>query len=59
MTKDEMIDELIEYELQSVPALELIRMYIQLTRAMMSEELSHDEVLDKYTELFGDAEAVH
>ena len=59
MTKDEMIEELIEYELQSVPAIELIRMYIQLTRAMMSEELSHDEVLSKYTELFGDAEALH
>lgn len=59
MTKDEMIDELIEYELQSVPAIELIRMYIQLTRAMMSEELSHDEVLDKYTKLFGDGEAIH
>lgn len=59
MTKDKMIEELIEYQLQSVPALELIQMYIQLTRAMMSEELSHDEVLDKYTELFGDAEALH
>ena len=59
MTKDEMIDELIEYELQSVPAIELIRMYIQLTSAMMSEELSHDEVLDKYTKLFGDGEALH
>ena len=59
MTKDEMIDELIEYELQSVPALELIRMYIQLTRAMMSEELSHDEILSKYTELFGEGEALH
>ncbi len=59
MTKDEMIDELIEYELQSVPALELIRMYIQITRAMMSEELSQDEVLDKYSELFGDGEALH
>jgi len=59
MTKDEMIDELIEYELQGVPALELIRMYIQITRAMMSEELSQDEVLDKYTEIFGDGEALH
>ena len=59
MTKDKMIEELIEYQLQSVPALELIQMYIQLTRAMMSEELSDDEVLDKYTELFGDAEALH
>ena len=59
MTKDEMIEESLEYQLQSVPALELIQMYIQLTRAMMSEELSHDEVLDKYTELFGDAEALH
>jgi hypothetical protein len=59
MTKDEMIEELLEYQLQSVPALELIQMYIQLTRAMMSEELSDDEVLDKYTELFGDAEALH
>lgn len=59
MTKDEMIEELIEYELQSLPALELIRMYIQITRAMMSEELSQDEILDKYTELFGDGEALH
>lgn len=59
MTKDEMIEELIEYELQSVPAIELIRMYIQITRAMMSEELSQDEVLDKYSELFGDGEALH
>jgi hypothetical protein len=59
MTKDEMIEELIEYELQNVPAIELIRMYIQLTRAMMSEELSHDEILNKYTELFGDGEALH
>ena len=59
MTKDEMIEELLEYQLQSVPALELIQMYIQLTRAMMSEELSHNEVLDKYTELFGDGEALH
>jgi hypothetical protein len=59
MTKDEMIEELLEYQLQSVPALELIQMYIQLTRAMMSEELSDEEVLDKYTELFGDAEALH
>lgn len=59
MTKDEMIEELIEYELQNVPAIELIRMYIQLTRAMMSEEFSHDEVLDKYTKLFGEGEALH
>ena len=59
MTKDEMIEELVEYELQNVPAIELIRMYIQLTRAVMSEELSKDEILDKYTELFGDGEALH
>jgi len=30
-----------------------------MTKDEMIEELIDDEVLDKYTELFGDAEALH
>ncbi len=59
MTKDEMISELIEHELQSVPALDLIQMFIQLTGTMMDDQYDEEEILEQYTKLFGDAEVKH
>ena len=70
MTKDEMIEELLEYQLQSVPALELIQMYIQLTRAAVIllitgflleelEEHSDDVIAYKYKQAYGNEEALH
>ena len=59
MTKNEMIQELIEHELQTVPALDLIHMFIQLTGTMMADQYDEDEILEQYTKVFGDKEVKH
>ena len=59
MTKDQMIEELVEYEFTHVTMVEVIQIYIKLQREFMDQTFSDDEIMDKYNNLFGDAEVVH
>jgi hypothetical protein len=59
MTKDQMIEELVEYELQNVPAIELIRLYVELQRALLQSEYDEDEITKKYNSLMNTEGVVH
>lgn len=59
MTKDQMIEELVEYELQNVPALELVRLFVELQRALLQSEYDEDEITKKYNSLMSNEGVVH
>ena len=59
MTKEEMIEEIIERELQSVPVIELIQMFVHISRTMLDEQNSEDDILEMYQSAFGTQEAIH
>jgi hypothetical protein len=59
MTKQDMIEELVEFEFNSVTLVEVVQIYIKLQREFLDASLTEDEVLSKYNNLFGDAEVVH
>ena len=58
MTKEQMIEELVEYAVFHVPASTLMNMFIQSQRELLSE-LDADEIIQKYTNLFGEEESIH
>ena len=59
MTKEQMIEELVEYEFTHVTLVEVVQIYIKLQREFMDQTFSDDEIKDRYDNLFGDAEVVH
>ena len=59
MTRDQMIEELVEYEFTQVTMVEIVQMYIKLQREFMDQTFTDEEIADKYTDLFGDEEVVH
>ncbi len=59
MNKQDMIEELVEFEFNSVTLVEVVQIYIKLQREFLDASLTEDEVLSKYNDLFGDAEAIH
>lgn len=61
MTKQEMIEEIVEHELQSVPVLELIQMFLHISRTMLDEQNSEQDIRDMYESAFGsdNEEVVH
>jgi len=59
MTKEQMIEELVEYEFQNITLVEVVNIYIKLQREFLKSQLTEEEVKAKYHELFGDAEVVH
>jgi len=59
MTREQMIEELVEYEFQQVTIVEIVQMYIKLQREFMDQTLDDDEVTTRYNQVFGDAEVVH
>ena len=59
MTREEMIEELVEYEFTQVTLVEIVQIYIKLQREFMDQSYTDEEIADKYTDLFGDAEVVH
>ena len=59
MTREQMIEELVEYEFQQVTMVEIVQMYIKLQREFMDQTLDDDEITSRYNEVFGDAEVVH
>jgi len=59
MNKQDMIEELVEFEFNSVTLVEVVQIYIKLQREFLDASLTEDEVLSRYNGLFGDAEVVH
>jgi len=59
MTREQMIEELVEYEFQQVTMVEIVQMYIKLQREFMDQTLDDDEITTRYNQVFGDAEVVH
>lgn len=58
MTKEQMIEELVEYAVFHVPASTLMNMFIQSQRELLSE-MDADEIIQQYTSLFGEEESIH
>lgn len=59
MTREQMIEELVEYEFQQVTMVEIVQMYIKLQREFMDQMYDDDQITTRYNEVFGDAEVVH
>lgn len=59
MTREQMIEELVEYEFQQITLVEVVQIFIKLQRELFDTTFSDDELLSKYNEVFGDAEAIH
>jgi spermidine synthase len=59
MTKEQMIEELVEYEFQQVTMVEIVQIYIKLQRELMNQTFDDDEITARYNEIFGDAGVVH
>jgi len=59
MTRDQMIEELVEYEFTHVTVVEIVQLYIKLQREFMDQTLDDDEISTRYNQVFGDAEVVH
>ena len=58
MTREQMIEELVEYELTQVTMVEIVQMYIKLQREFMDQTLDDDELANRYSNVFGDDEEV-
>ena len=59
MNKQDMIEELVEFEFNSVTLVEVVQIYIKLQREFLKSQLTEDEVRSKYNAVFGDEEVVH
>ena len=59
MTREQMIEELVEYEFQQVTLVEISQMFIKLQREFIEQMYDDDQITARYNELFGDAEVVH
>ena len=59
MTKEQMIEELVEYEFQQVTMVEISQMFIKLQREFIEQMYDDDQITARYNEVFGDAEVVH
>ena len=59
MTKEQMIEELVEYEFQQVTLVEISKMFIKLQREFIEQMYDDDQITERYNQVFGDAEVVH
>ena len=59
MTKDEMIDELTEWELHHLSVVEMLELFVRKYKDMLDTHYTEEEIKQKYDVLFGDAEVVH
>jgi len=60
MTREQMIEELVEYEFTQVTMVEIVQMYIKLQREFMDQTLDDDELTSRYNDVFGeDEEVIH
>ena len=59
MTREQMIEELVEYEFQQVTLVEISQMFIKLQREFIEQMYDDDQIAARYNEVFGDAEVVH
>lgn len=59
MTRDQMIEELVEYEFQQVTLVEITQMFIKLQREFIEQMYDDDQITERYNQVFGDAEVVH
>jgi spermidine synthase len=59
MTREQMIEELVEYEFQQVTLVEISQMFIKLQREFIEQMYDDDQITERYNQVFGDAEVVH
>ena len=59
MTREQMIEELTEFELHNIPAVDLISFFVFKYKEVLDTNFSTEELEKKYNEVFGDAEVVH
>ena len=58
MTREQMIEELVEYEFTHVTMVEIVQIYIKMQREYMDQTLDDDELSSRYTSVFGDDDEV-
>jgi len=59
MTKDQMIEELTEWELNNLSVVEMIGLFVSKYKDMLDTHYTEEEIRQKYDMIFGDAEVVH
>ena len=59
MTKDQMIEELVEFDLTQVSVTEICQVFLQAQRIAYAENYTDEEIKSRYTSFFGDEEVVH
>jgi len=59
MTRDEMIEELVEYEFTQVTMVEVVQMYIKLQREFMDQTFTDDDISERYNDIFGKEEVIN
>lgn len=59
MTKEEMIDELTEWELNHLSVVEMIGLFVSKYKDMLDTHYTEEEIRQKYDMIFGTAEAIH
>jgi hypothetical protein len=59
MTKEEMIEELTEWELHHLSVVEMIGLFVSKYKDMLDTHYTEEEIQQKYDMVFGTEEAIH
>ena len=59
LKREQMIEELVEYDFTNTTMVEVVGTYIRLKREFLDQSLSDEELALEYINVFGDGEVKH
>jgi len=59
LKREQMIEELVEYDFTNTTMVEVVGTYIRLKREFLDQSLSDEELTLEYISVFGDGEVKH
>jgi hypothetical protein len=59
MTKEQMINELTEWQLHHMSVIDMMFFFTAQYKAVLDEEYNESEIAAKYKQVFGDEEVMH
>lgn len=59
LKREQMIEELVEYDFTNTTMVEVVGTYIRLKREFLDQNLSDEELTLEYINVFGDGEVKH
>ena len=59
LSREQMIEELVEYDFTNTTMVEVVGTYIRLKREFLDQTLSDEELTLEYIHVFGDGEVKH